>query len=168
MISEDGPGTLIFEGIQYIPGEYLAFVIDKVAGTSSNLRNRNEIQFAPSISGKKQYRLLVGTKEFVSQNSAGIELFPTRYKLAQNYPNPFNPETNIQYSLPEPAFVKLEIYNILGQKLRTLVDEYQLRDNYSVVWDSQNDHGIRMPSGLYFYRISAGKFIQIKKMVLLK
>jgi len=88
---------------------------------------------------------------------------PTEYSLSQNFPNPFNPITNINYSVPMRNNVELVIFNTLGEKIRILVNEVKNAGNYNVTFDASN-----LPSGVYFYRISAGEFIQTKKLLLLK
>ncbi len=88
---------------------------------------------------------------------------PTEYSLKQNYPNPFNPTTTIIYSLPEASDVRLDIYNILGQNVATLVDEYRQAGTHEVTW---NANGIA--SGVYFYRLTAGEYTDTKRMLLLK
>jgi len=88
---------------------------------------------------------------------------PDTYNLGQNYPNPFNPLTVINFQLPKSNYVELAIYNMLGQKIATLVSARKEAGNHSVQYNAQN-----LPSGLYYYRIKAGKFSQIKKMILLK
>jgi hypothetical protein len=88
---------------------------------------------------------------------------PTTYSLDQNYPNPFNPTTHIKYALPEAGEVLVEIYNLLGQRILTLVDKYQAA-GYHIV-DFEASH---LPTGLYFYRIKADKFSSVKKMMLMK
>ncbi|MFQ5674600.1 MAG: T9SS type A sorting domain-containing protein [bacterium] len=96
---------------------------------------------------------------------------PATYALHQNYPNPFNPTTVIRYAIPQfhnNDRVKLEIFNMLGQKVRTLVDEQQSANFYTVEWDGTNDLGRRVTSGLYLYRLQAGSFIQVNKMLFLK
>ena len=93
---------------------------------------------------------------------------PTKYSLDQNFPNPFNPSTTIMYSLKNPGQVTLYIYNVLGQNVRTLVDEYQAAGDYETVWDGHDNTGDVVASGLYFYRIKSGDFSDIKKMVLMK
>jgi hypothetical protein len=95
-------------------------------------------------------------------------LMPTTYSLEQNYPNPFNPETRINYSIPEPAYVKLSIYDINGILVRTLYEGNQSAGRYQTVWDGENSTGMKVGSGVYFYRIQANSFIQTKKMILLK
>ena len=97
------------------------------------------------------------------------EQLPTDFALDQNYPNPFNPSTTIQYSLKEPVDVRITIFNIMGQKVATLVDQKQAAGRYSLLWNATDDYGRRVSSGIYFYRINAGdKFISTKKMMLLK
>ena len=93
---------------------------------------------------------------------------PVEYYLSQNYPNPFNPTTTIQYQIPKDCKVSLIIYNMLGQKVRSLVDDNQIAGYYTAKWDSKNDNGVNLSSGIYFYRIHAGKFIKTKKMLLLQ
>ena len=101
--------------------------------------------------------------------SVRIETRPEVYALADNYPNPFNPETTLKYQLPESADVTLEIYNMLGQVVRTLVNEQQSAGRYSIQWDARNDNGHSLSSGIYFYRIQAGgEFASVKKMLLVK
>ncbi len=93
---------------------------------------------------------------------------PDRFSLSQNYPNPFNPETVIRYSLPEDCPVELVIYNLLGQKVKVLVDEYQSAGYKAVHWNGRDERGKQTASGLYFYTIDTPKFTQTKKMVLLR
>lgn len=91
------------------------------------------------------------------------EQIPKKFALDQNYPNPFNPITSISYSLPERSFVRLTVYTILGSKVRTLQNGYQDAGYKSMIFDSKD-----LPSGIYFYRLNAGNFIQTKKMIMMK
>jgi len=93
---------------------------------------------------------------------------PTVFSLAQNYPNPFNPKTMIRFSLPKDSWVKLEVYNILGQKVKTLVDEKLAAGVKEVEWDGKDSKGLEVASGIYFYKIKADDFSKVKKMVMLK
>jgi len=93
---------------------------------------------------------------------------PTTFNLSQNYPNPFNPVTNFKFSLPQASHVKIEIFNILGQKVKTLVDEDMKAGSFVVDWDGKDQRGVEASSGIYFYRIVAGDFSSVKRMVLLK
>ena len=88
---------------------------------------------------------------------------PGKFVLSQNYPNPFNPTTTITYSLPKSSFVILKIYNLLGREITTLVNGEKRSGTYKVTWDAQN-----VPSGVYFYKITAGEYSNTKKMILLK
>ncbi len=100
------------------------------------------------------------------QNSGAA--VPDRFELLQNYPNPFNPSTTIKYQLPQATQVRITVYNLLGQKVRTLVDAPQEAGLYAIQWDGRNDLGQPVSSGTYLYRIEAGPFKAVKKMVLLK
>ena len=91
------------------------------------------------------------------------EVVPDEYSLSQNYPNPFNPSTTIKYSVPQSSFVKIKVYNTIGQEIAELVNQELQIGNYEVTFDARN-----LPSGIYFYRIEAGNFVETKKMILLK
>ncbi|MBN1465231.1 Ig-like domain-containing protein [candidate division KSB1 bacterium] len=93
---------------------------------------------------------------------------PKEFRLAQNYPNPFNPATTIHFDLPQVALVKLQVYNVLGQKVRTLVDEQMEPGYHAMLWDSKNDQGLLVSSGVYYYQILAGDFRAVKKMALVR
>ncbi|MCK4427371.1 MAG: T9SS type A sorting domain-containing protein [candidate division Zixibacteria bacterium] len=99
---------------------------------------------------------------------------PKEFGLRQNYPNPFNPATVIEYALPKASQVRIQIYNILGQRVRNLVDEPQEPGYKMIHWDGKDDYGKEVSSGIYFYRIVAhtdqgsGDFIKCRKMTLLK
>lgn len=95
--------------------------------------------------------------------TSGGHILPNTFSLSQNYPNPFNPTTTIQYRLPLTAHVTLDIYNIIGQRVKRLVDAEQPAGSYSVQFGGRN-----LASGVYLYRIQAGSFSDIKKMILLK
>ncbi|MFQ6094190.1 MAG: FlgD immunoglobulin-like domain containing protein [bacterium] len=96
---------------------------------------------------------------------------PESYYLGQNYPNPFNPTTSIQYSVigeHSPLRVTLKIHNILGQEVRTLVDEPKGAGYYAVTWDGRDSYGNNVASGIYFYQLKAGDFVTTKRMVLIR
>lgn len=93
---------------------------------------------------------------------------PMTFAMAQNYPNPFNPTTEISFSLPTNQYVELDIFNVLGQKVRSLVNQDMAAGEHTVMWDGRNSGGATVSSGVYFYRIAAGDFTDTKKMMMLK
>ena len=105
-----------------------------------------------------------------TKSAMGIQsdLIPGQYSLHQNYPNPFNPVTTLRYDLPEQANVNITIYDILGREVKTLINQTQDAGFKSVIWDPTNDYGKPVSAGVYLYKIRAGKFVQTRKMVLLK
>lgn len=96
------------------------------------------------------------------------ETVPGSYSLAQNYPNPFNPETEIHFQLPESGHVTMKIFNTLGQEIRTLADEEYQAGHHSLQWDGKDNRGKLVASGVYFYKLQAGEFDQIRKMNLVR
>ena len=100
--------------------------------------------------------------------STDSHLVPEVFALHQNYPNPFNPHTNIKYDLPDSEFVKIIIYDVMGRKIRTLVNEYQDSGYRNIIWNANDDLGRLVSAGMYIYTIQAGEFRQTKKMLLLK
>ncbi len=99
----------------------------------------------------------------VTSTDNSENVLPSEYSLEQNYPNPFNPTTTIRYSIPENGFVILKIYNAIGQEVVTLINEIKHVGNYNLQFNASS-----LPSGIYFYQIKAGKFVETKKMILLK
>lgn len=93
---------------------------------------------------------------------------PFTFDLAQNYPNPFNPQTTIKFSLAKRGKVTIQIYNVLGQKIKTLIDAVKPAGAYSIVWDGKNDIGLPVSSGVYFYKMKSADFVEVRKMLLLK
>ncbi|HPN35449.1 MAG TPA: T9SS type A sorting domain-containing protein [bacterium] len=133
-----------------------------------NSRNRTEKWSTTDRNpGGGEYMLLAGVNMGVGVERAD-QIKPLTFELAQNYPNPFNPTTTIRYSLPQAETVQLTIYNMLGQKVKDLVNVKQQAGNYSIVWDATDRNGITVPTGVYFYRIEAGSFVKVHKMILLK
>jgi hypothetical protein len=108
------------------------------------------------------------TSAALAVEEIGTGSMPTAYSLAQNYPNPFNPSTAIEFTLPRPCQVTLEVYDIVGRKVRTLVSEAVTAGAKRVIWDGCDAGGATAASGVYFYRIKAGDFIETRKMLLLK
>ena len=103
----------------------------------------------------------IGTISSVENNS--IAEIPNRYELSQNYPNPFNPSTNIQFALPQSGFVKLEIFNITGERVDVLISTELNAGKYNYEWNGSN-----LTSGIYLYRLDTGSFVETRKMLLIK
>jgi hypothetical protein len=95
-------------------------------------------------------------------------IIPEIFALRQNYPNPFNPVTTIAYDVPEMTSVRVDIYNILGQQVRTLINRSHEPGYYRIQWDGTNDYGEVLPTGMYIYSIQASGFTSVKKLVLMK
>ncbi len=121
------------------------------------------------------FRLLDGQNSYNEQNNLGVSIVPEEFTISQNYPNPFNASTTIKYSLPQDARVQIAVYNLLGQKVKTLADRDVKAGYHFVKWNSRNENNKEVSSGMYFYVIQAEniktgavRLRKIKKMVLLK
>jgi hypothetical protein len=141
--------------------QYEVYLIDKDLFRSYNVMDSGQISI-PSYNKLKNYSILVGDKAFVDAKLA--ELLPKGFMLYQNYPNPFNPVTVIRFEVPTAERVSLIVYDVLGRQVETLMNTNATAAGYyEIPFD-----GSRFSSGVYFYRLSAGSFRQVKKMVLLK
>jgi hypothetical protein len=92
----------------------------------------------------------------------------SEFYLEQNFPNPFNPSTEIVFKVAEPGIVNIKIYDVLGREIKTLLNDFRNNGIYSVVWDGDDYFGERVSSGVYFYRMEAGSYVETKKMMLMK
>lgn len=130
--------------------------------TSHNDGTLSQVEFRTVNTG-------VGSgKPVISLVDELITELPDTFAVSQNYPNPFNPETVIAYSVAHQSDVNLIVYNVLGQKVRTLVSELKPAGKYRIVWDGKDDLGQPVSSGIYLYQISAGQFNDTRKMLILK
>jgi hypothetical protein len=149
---------------------------DLVAGASLPIRFMEvsaAVGASPGLSKSNGAASFTNATIAVVDGAVQIVALPTDFALQPNYPNPFNPATRIQYQLPEAALVKLEIFNALGQKVRTLVNgEQQTPGYYNLEWNGRDDAEITVPSGIYFYRFeakgAARKFAKTHKMLMVK
>ena len=140
-------------GLLY-PGEYLVSV------TEWHTRRDTITIFPPIVGDTASTRFSVTVPVSIRETPTQL---PARYSLVQNYPNPFNPETVFQYQLPKQAEVRLEIYNVVGELVRTLVDEKQPAGYYTVRWNGRDEQEHAIASGVYLYRLTAGEFVQVRK-----
>ena len=132
----------------------------------------SSLEFEPTISSVEEIAATGGmAASFLdSGKDAESATMPRGFSLSRNFPNPFNPSTTISYSVPEgeAPLVSLKIYDLSGRVVRTLVNGIREAGAYSVVWDGTDSFGRSVSSGVYFYRLKAGSFMQTRKMVLLK
>ena len=139
-------------------------------GTSTIIHNYRYIDNEVN-SGEYYYRLkqidFDGSYEYSDAVKVVIGV-PDKFYLSQNYPNPFNPETEIKYQLPAASSVNIKVYNIIGQEIKTLFSGHQSAGYYSVKWNGTNNQGMKVASGLYIYKMEAGSFIDVKKIVFLQ
>ncbi len=134
---------------------------DTVAFAMIGGANLSALQ-AAALSAKNHYRQATPVED-----GGGVNL-PSAYKLDQNRPNPFNPQTVISYSIPHTGQVNVSVFNVLGEKIATLVDQLEGAGEHSIVWNSTDDEGKPVASGIYFYRLKTDDFAQTRKMILLK
>ena len=143
----------------------------------NDLISINTASGAGTIIGSVGYKNILGLAYSRAitdvEDDNNSSLTPANYVLRQNYPNPFNPTTRIDFSLPATSNVKLEIFNILGQKLVTLLNEQMTSGNHSVTWDARDANGNKLTSGIYLYKlvaagINGNEFQNTKKMILMK
>lgn len=133
--------------------------------------------FATDIDGDEKTDVLSGVlhKVIWFQNGGPITNInkpianlPDKIGVRQNFPNPFNPLTQIRYSIPTSQNVTITLYNILGQKIKTLLSQKQTAGEHKVIWDARDDSGQPVSSGIYFYQLRAGDFTETKKMMLMR
>jgi hypothetical protein len=141
-------------------GKHWSVTFQGVLGQSS-VDSTTGFQFVAISAGDVKFDSLVTGIDLGPLTEGGA--LPTVYGLSQNYPNPFNPSTRIEFALPKAGPVEVKIYNTLGQEVATLVSETMGVGNHTVVFNAGN-----LASGLYFYRIQAGQFTSVKKMMLVK
>jgi photosystem II stability/assembly factor-like uncharacterized protein len=159
-------GLLRFEGANSVPSESRAVLVDLQNIVPIEVRSVESYPFTLSAT-TMSFRLLVGTAAYVEKEIA--ELMPKEFSLSQNFPNPFNPSTTIRYDVPQHARIELDILNILGQRVETLVSIEQNPGKYSVIWDAQGTGSRGVASGIYFSRLRAdGRQIAVRKLILLK
>jgi hypothetical protein len=132
------------------------------------INNQLRVYVDTGINGSIDDTLYLNNNVITAVDDERGDVLPYRFELSQNYPNPFNPVTTIEYSIPTRSQVTIEIFNVLGQKVRTLVNEAKSVGSYRIEWNSSDDAGKPVSTGVYLYRIKAGDVVQTKKMLLIK
>lgn len=156
-----------------LPSEQSYSVGDSVTGSIELKQNPvADGELRIEISGAEPLTLLSSTLtiEYTPAVEAGADgrSLPENYALEGNYPNPFNPTTRILFVLPVVARVTLEVFNVNGQHVKTLTRSTMLPGRHTIEWNGTDSHGHQVVSGLYLYRLQAGKFIDTRKMILIK
>jgi hypothetical protein len=134
------------------------------SGHTMYLRQRESV----STAEEARFRLVVGSESFVEDESNRLVDLPERPALYQNDPNPFNPFTVIQYDVAAPGMVTVDIYNLQGARVKSFEAVHRDRGRYQVRWSGEDDHGARVSSGIYLYKLTASGFSQTRKMVLVR
>jgi len=129
-----------------------------------NINGNNPTDFSKIAAGNNNIRHFAVVLEKVEEEKQ----IPDVYFINQNYPNPFNPSTTIEYGLPEEGNITIEIFNVLGQRIKTLVNDIKIAGYYKVTWNGDDNYGIKVASGVYIYRMKSKLLIASKKLILLK
>jgi hypothetical protein len=148
------------EGIEDF-SEYEVFLLDRRLNKLYNLREQNTVEVKRTVKSG-EFGLLIGTEEYILEKKSN--LLPKEYVLYQNYPNPFNPLTVIRFALPEATNVSLNVYNMLGE----VVTELVISETYEAGYYEVEFDGTFLASGVYIYSLKADKYLDVKKMVLVK
>ncbi len=122
------------------------------------------VKFSPHFGGPMHFPGIATSLE----ESDNVTTLPNSVMLYQNYPNPFNPQTTIEFVIPRTCYTELEIFNILGQRIATLVNKELKAGEYRYKWNAENDYGPKIQSGVYFYKLQTPYFVTSKKMILIK
>ncbi|MCP4582547.1 MAG: T9SS type A sorting domain-containing protein, partial [candidate division Zixibacteria bacterium] len=132
------------------------------------LFNNDYTPGAANVYNERAIKFTTGSEYMVDIDDQAEAILPNKLSLSQNYPNPFNPTTNIGYQLPADSYVNLEVFDILGRKVRTLVDQTQAAGHWTISWDSRDSDNQPVSAGVYFYKLTTNNEQLIKKMILLK
>jgi len=159
-------GTVTVMGIDMVPSQYDVSLVNEETGVTVDLRRRESMQYGYGRTSG-HFKVIVGPANYVEKQLE--QYMPKEFSLEQNYPNPFNPSTVVTFKLPREAPVKLEVFSLLGQRVKVLVESQYEAGVHQVVWTGVDDWGSKVPSGVYFCRLVSGKnIVQTRKMLLTK
>ena len=168
-----GAGVNVTAGVDFqivvsigTPSETLLLRTEGAAGTHSSTFNGSA--WSAVTASNHRIRAIVTTATGLSAIEPGTPGVPVAFDLGQNYPNPFNPTTRISYSIGERGTVTLEVFDLIGRNVATLVNEVQSPGSYQIVWNGRNNLNLPVTSGVYFYRLRSGGLSKTNRMVLLK
>ena len=154
---------------QSVSSRFKIMVYDVSGYEKINISDTSIYSFQSHRNGSvRSFKLVIGIPEFVREVESKIPLAPDNFNLAQNYPNPFNLGTEIQYQLPQRSTVKLKIFNVLGQEIKTLISEVQETGYYKIQWNGKDDYNRDVGTGIYILQMKAGDFVKTRKMILTK
>ncbi len=151
-----------------MPDGFRLFVIDRDNEESVADPTRDFSVTVGAANAVRRFTLIIGTEEYARQNAEGVPLAPISYSLEQNYPNPFNPSTNIRFQLAKKTYVTLEVFDLLGRRIATLVDGERSPGTHSVEWYGLDDNNAPVSTGVYLYRLRTGDFVATRKLMLLR
>ncbi|MBN2011655.1 VCBS repeat-containing protein [candidate division KSB1 bacterium] len=166
---ENADVTLAIDNIAVFLPEYDIMLSDLTGMVKMDARKSSHYSFPTGV-GKttRLFKLVIGTPAYIDETDDDLPMLPTRSELSQNYPNPFNMQTRISYQIAKTGLVKLTIYNIRGQRIKTLLNEVQQPGYYHAVWDGLDINNQNAGSGIYLCTIEAGDYVMTRKMILVK
>jgi hypothetical protein len=162
VVHSNGPGESQIEAITMnLPEEFSWEIISPETGINYHqdviLTNTRQ----------QEFQLVIGTRNFVENSVSGYTNIPETYQLAQNYPNPFNPETKIRFEVPHSSQISIDIFDIMGRKIKSLIKQnYYNSGYYEIKWDGTNDRGENAASGLYLLYLRSANYKKAIKMIL--
>ncbi|MCH8018936.1 T9SS type A sorting domain-containing protein [candidate division KSB1 bacterium] len=160
---------LRFRNLETLPSNFQASLLDNSTLQKIDIREIFEYEFLPDQNSlQREFDLIIGTNEYVENSDQLAELSPESFYLSQNFPNPFNAGTSLFYQVKEQSEVSIKVLNILGQEVRKLLSENHIPGTYRINWDGSADNGHAMGSGIYIIQFEAGKFQQIRKVLLIR
>jgi hypothetical protein len=162
--------SIYFQQIGTIPFDFKKIVIDKDKKLIYDLDAIDwNLKIILDSNKARNFRILIGNEDYAKENSSSLDLIPQAYQLQQNFPNPFNPSTNLIFTLPKTTAVTLEVYNVLGQKIATLIDTRKYEPGYHLItWHGTNQIGETVASGTYIFRFTAAGQVSLKKGLLIR